>query len=127
MAPLVAPDSVGNTQLVSSSNLRNTNAAPRVQAAPKLQTGSEVRGTSARLVVQGADDQGESKLIYTWSVISAPTGGTASFDVNGTNKAKGATVSFTRAGQYQFRVVITDQAGLSPGRRGSGSRRSAWP
>ncbi len=78
MAPLVAPDSVGNTQLVSSSNLRNTNAAPRVQAAPKLQTGSEVRGTSARLVVQGADDQGESKLIYTWSVISAPTGGTAS-------------------------------------------------
>jgi hypothetical protein len=113
MAPLVAPDSVGNTQLVSSSNLRNTNAAPRVQAAPKLQTGSEVRGTSARLVVQGADDQGESKLIYTWSVISAPTGGTASFDVNGTNKAKGATASFTRAGQYQFRVVITDQAGLS--------------
>lgn len=85
LAPLVAPEFVGSTQLASSNNLRNNNTAPRVQTAPKLQTGSEVRGTSARLSVQGADDQGESKLTYTWTVISAPSGGTVSFDINGTN------------------------------------------
>ena len=113
LAPLVAPANIENIQVMASNNLRNINTAPRVQASPKLQTGTEVRGTSARLIVHGSDDQGESKLTYTWSVISAPTGGSASFDMNGTNKAKGAAATFTRAGQYQLRVVITDQAGLS--------------
>ena len=113
LAATLSPDSLGQTRVVSSSNLRSTNTAPRVQTAPRLQTGTEVKGTSARLIVQGADDQGESKLTYTWSVLSAPAGGNATFDVNGTNKAKGVTTTFSRAGQYQFRVLITDQAGLT--------------
>ncbi|AMV35486.1 Calpain family cysteine protease [Pirellula sp. SH-Sr6A] len=113
LAAAIPQDALGHTFLVASQNVRSTNTAPRVQTAPKLQTGTEVKGTSARLIVQGTDDQGESKLTYTWSVLSAPVGGSATFDINGTNKAKGVTATFTRAGQYQFRVLITDQAGLT--------------
>ena len=62
----------------------------------------------------GADDAGESNLIYTWAATGVPAGATApGFSVNGTNAAKITTAAFTRAGAYTFTVTIMDLGGLS--------------
>lgn len=74
---------------------------------------SVVAGTTASLSVLGSDAAGESKLTYTWSVSSTPSGGHASFSANGTNAAKNETVTFNEAGNYGLSVKITDPYGLS--------------
>ncbi|MBL8955586.1 MAG: hypothetical protein JNK82_32725 [Myxococcaceae bacterium] len=67
-------------------------------------------GRTAALSVTATDDGGESALIYTWSA----TGPAAvTFAPNGTNAAKGATATFTRAGMYVLNVVARDAAGLT--------------
>ena len=58
--------------------------------------------------VLGADDGGESNLIYTWSTI-----GRVSFSDNGTNAAQNTTVTFSKAGSYTLLAIITDAGGLS--------------
>jgi hypothetical protein len=72
-----------------------------------------VTGTYTNLSVLGADDGGEAKLTYTWTMTSGPAGATPAFSANGTNAAKAAKVTFNRAGAYQFLVTIRDAAGLS--------------
>ena len=68
-----------------------------------------VTGTNATLSVLGSiPGTGESGLTYTWSVVSAPAGGSASFSTNGTNAAKNSTVTFTQAGVYTFQATITE-------------------
>jgi alpha-L-arabinofuranosidase len=67
-----------------------------------------VAGTSTGLSALGADSAGESTLTYTW----AATGPAAvNFSINGTNAAKNSTATFVKAGNYNFTVTITNQAG----------------
>ena len=54
-----------------------------------------------------------STLTYTWKVSSAPSGGTATFSVNGTNSAQNDAITFSKAGSYGVVVTITDASGLS--------------
>ena len=70
-------------------------------------------GKTASFSVLGSDDGGESKLLYTWSVTASPAGGTATFNINGTNSAKNMTATFTKAGTYGLTATIMDAGGLS--------------
>lgn len=83
-----------------------TNNAPTfantASAAP-----STVAGTSTNLSVLGADDGGESNLVYTWSVLGTPPAPVV-FDVNGSNEAKSTAAEFMVAGTYNLRVTIND-------------------
>jgi hypothetical protein len=72
---------------------------------------SPVTGTAAALTATGTDDGGEPALTYTWTAISGP--GSVSFSASGTNAAKSATATFTRAGSYVIRVTATDAGGLT--------------
>jgi hypothetical protein len=64
--------------------------------------------------VLGDDAEGESNLTYTWTALSVPSGSPLpSYSINGSNAAKNTTTTFHRAGNYTFRVFITDNAGLS--------------
>jgi hypothetical protein len=86
------------------------NNPPTVAVAASATPGT-VNGTTTNLSVLGADDNGEAKLTYSWSLI----GGSAPvfYSANGANAAKNTTVNFTQAGSYTFRATITDQGGLS--------------
>ena len=90
------------------------NHAPTV-TTPAAATPSPVTGTTTALSVLGADvDTGESSLTYTWTTTSIPSGATApTYGANGTNAAKNATATFSRAGSYTFQVTITDPGGLT--------------
>lgn len=69
-----------------------------------------VTGTSTVLSVLGNDDKGEANLKYTWSTIAKPDGAADPvFSVNSTNTAKTVTVTFSKPGNYQFLVVISDE------------------
>jgi PKD domain len=84
-------------------------AAPTIAAAASASP-SPVTGTTASLSVLGADDGGEAALLYTWSATGpAPV----SFSANGSNAAKNATGTFSRAGSYLLQVVIRDVGGLT--------------
>ena len=114
-----------------TDDVQTSNDAPTIpndQAHLPAAGASTVTGTSTTLGVLGADDGGEANLIYTWSVVSLldadnPTAPgeanpedfayfTVSGDDNGSNAAKNATVTFTKAGDYTLRVTITDAYGL---------------
>jgi len=89
------------------------NAAPTIVQTITVNGNSAIVGKSASLAVLGGDDGGESKLVYRWSVASAPSGATVSFSTNGTNAAKSSTATFSMAGTYSFMVTIVDAGGLS--------------
>ena len=89
------------------------NAAPTVAQGIIVNNNAPVTGKTASLSVVGSDDGGEARLTYIWSVTAAPVGGTARFNLNGTNAAKFATATFTKAGNYGLTVKIVDASGLS--------------
>jgi hypothetical protein len=92
----------------------STTDQPPTVATPASATPNPVTGTTAALSVLGADDTGESKLSYTWSVLSAPAGvPNPTFSANGSNAAKNTTATFYQPGSYTFLVMITDPAGLT--------------
>lgn len=126
---LVAPPFSGTVKLFAAGNSCNGNGndsgdraglttfsisvtggttAPRIATAPSA-TPAVVTGTTSRLSVLGADDGPESALTYTWSVSSGP--GAVSFSPNGTNAAKQATATFSRAGSYVLEVRVADAQG----------------
>ena len=88
-----------------------TNAAPTV-ATTAAATPSTVTGTTTALSVLGADDGGESALTYTWATTGTPPAA-VTFSANGTNAAKNATATFTKAGTYNFQVTIKDAGNLT--------------
>ena len=90
----------------------STNQPPTV-AQPASANPNPVTGTSTALGVLGADDGGEANLVYTWSVVSGPSGAAPIFANNGDNASKNDTVTFNRAGAYTFQATITDKGGLS--------------
>jgi hypothetical protein len=89
------------------------NRPPTVVIAARANP-SMVTGTFTKLAVLGADDRGESNLTYTWSTVTKPAGAAdPTFSANGSNAAKNAVATFSRAGSYTFRVTITDAGGLT--------------
>jgi hypothetical protein len=71
---------------------------------------SPVTGSQTALSVLGSDDHGEAALSYTWLTVGTPPA-PVTFSDNGTNSAKNTVASFTRAGTYQFQVIIQDGRG----------------
>ena len=102
----LASPTVGDTPIVS-------NAPPTIINAPRLTSGTEVRGRTTTVSVLGADDRGESNLRYTWQVVSQPTSNSVTFASNGTNAAKNNTLTFARPGNYSVSVNVRDSAGAS--------------
>ena len=94
---LAAISPLGNLHLLASSPGGNvglyaktpTATPPTVAKAASASVNSAgyVTGTTAALSVLGSDAQGESTLVYNWTVTSTPAGGSAKFSVNGTNAA----------------------------------------
>jgi hypothetical protein len=89
------------------------NAPPTVAQAITLAGSGPLTGTTAAIFALGNDDGGQANLVYNWSVTSVPSGGKATFSLNGTNAARNDTVTFTKAGTYTLSVKITDSHGLS--------------
>ncbi|HEY3496945.1 MAG TPA: DUF4038 domain-containing protein [Polyangiaceae bacterium] len=86
---------------------------PPTVATPAAASPSPTKSTATALSVLGADDGGASALRYTWSVVSAPNGGTVSFSPNASNAARSSTATFNAAGTYVLRATITDADGQS--------------
>lgn len=71
-----------------------------------------VAGTPAGLGTLASDpDDPEESLIYTWSAISGPSGGTVSFLTNSNNAAKSSSARFSIPGSYTIRVTASDPSG----------------
>lgn len=106
--------SSGLVSAVASVTIQSpANAGPIIVSPASVATGNGA-GTTMLLSVLGDDDGGESNLIYTWSVLSAPDGApTPTFNLNGVNAAKNVTARFSLAGIYRFQVMVTDAQGQS--------------
>ena len=89
------------------------NAPPTVAQAITVNNNAAVSGTTATLSVLGSDAGGQSNLTYTWSVAVEPSGGSATFSLNGSNAAKNTTIAFSEAGTYGVAVTIQDAGGLT--------------
>jgi hypothetical protein len=99
--------------VTSSVTVNATLNVPPTVATP-ASAGAVSANRTVDLSVLGADDQGESNLTYTWTTIASPDGATSpAFSVNATNAASNTTATLVESGDYQFRVTITDAAGLS--------------
>ena len=92
-------------------NVTQSNRAPPVATAASANP-NPTTGITSNLSVLGADDGGESALIYTWSTSGTPPG-SVSFSVNGTNAAKNTTATFGSTGTYALLASIRDASGLS--------------
>jgi hypothetical protein len=71
-----------------------------------------VTGTSTALSALGSENGSSSGLNYTWSA-TGPASVLYSGNTNGTAAAKNITASFSKAGNYNFTVTITDAGGVS--------------
>lgn len=86
-----------------------TSATSPMITVPARATPSLVPGVSTVLSVGATDDGGEPALTYTWAMSGGPAAVT--FSDNGTNSGKSTTVTFTKAGTYQFVVSVVDGGG----------------
>ncbi len=99
--------SSGLSAAAISSLYSSTMHTPSVRSISATPTG--VTGTTTVLSSLGGEQAGESNLSYTWSA----TGPVAvTFSQNGSNAAKNATATFTRAGTYNLSVTATDPLGF---------------
>jgi hypothetical protein len=121
-ATVIGDNGAQITVLVTNAkgNVTSTAATLTVNAAshpPTVQTPlrvnpSPVTGTTAALSVLGADDGGESNLVYTWYVAALPPFAPFPvFSASGVNAAKNATVTFAMAGAYSLSAFIKDLGG----------------
>jgi hypothetical protein len=94
--------------------LSGVGLTPPTLAHPIAVSGSAaITGTTATVSALGSDAAGASKLVYDWSILSAPAGGGATFSANGTNAAQNTALTFTKSGVYNVSVKIVDPSGLS--------------
>jgi len=70
---------------------------------------AQVTGKTTRLSVLGADDGGEGSLVYGWAT-TGTVPDDVTFSANDKNAAKATEVTFSKAGTYNFRATITDDA-----------------
>ncbi len=107
---VVANASSTTTSTATFTNVAVRNAAPTVAAAAAASP-STVTGKTTTLSVLGSDDDGAANLRYTWSLVSAPASAPApTFSDNATDSARQTIATFYRAGAYQLRVTISDDA-----------------
>ena len=116
---LTAPDTsaadatvTAGSGTVSGTATFSATAQPPTVATPAAASPNTVTGTTCNLSVLGADDTGEANLTYTWSTTGTPPAA-VSFSANGSNAAKNTTATFSKAGNYNFQVTITDPSGLT--------------
>jgi hypothetical protein len=96
---------------IGTATVTVSNAAPTVAIAAAAAP-STVTGVSTNLSVLGADDGGESNLIYNWTLVGTPPGPVI-FSAHNSNDAKNVTATFAQGGAYNFLVTITDAGGAS--------------
>ncbi len=106
-APGTATIQAASGSVSARTTLTVNNAGPTVATAAAASPVTVI-GTTTNLSVLGADDGGESKLIYTWAATTVPSGARPGFSAAGTNGAKNAVVTFDKAGVYVFTVTISD-------------------
>ncbi len=82
-------------------------------------TGATLTGTTPitqatdTLTASATYPGGVSNLTFTYSLVSGPGGGTATFSPNGTLGDNSPTVTFNEAGTYNLQVVIASPTGLT--------------
>jgi autotransporter-associated beta strand protein len=108
---VAAVNTAGSSAFAFVFNVATQNASPTV--GTPAAGANPVTGTSTTLSVVGDDDGSEPALTYTWSVVSAPTGGDPWFSINESNDAKNTTVTFGAAGTHTFQVTATDLLGAT--------------
>jgi len=104
-------DNAKSSALEILSTSTPSNQAPTVAISAAADP-NPAAGLVSALSVLGADDGGESNLIYTWAVIGTPPA-PVSFSRNGSNAAKNSTATFTKAGSYSLVVTIKDASASS--------------
>ena len=109
--PFIVTAQTGSVSGTATVTVTVNNGAPTV-VIPAAAMPSPVTGATTALSVLGDDDNGEASLTYTWSTTGTPPAA-VTFSTNGTNVAKNATATFTKAGDYNFLVTITDQGSLT--------------
>ena len=107
-------DAGGPFSVTASSGAASGSSTVIVNAAPTVVTAAAVDanpilGTFANVSALGADDAGESHLVYSWSATGP---GTVSFSPNSSNVAKNSKATFRVPGEYTFTVTMTDAGGL---------------
>ena len=107
----VAPTNSTAASAMAYASCATQNEPPAISSVTA--DDNPVTGTSTGLHVAAYDDQAESNLTYSWSVLSSPDDCGAWFSENGDNAAKDTTVTFYAAGDYTFQVTVTDGPGAS--------------
>jgi hypothetical protein len=98
-------------EVLAVDSVPPSNQAPTI-ATPPVANPNPVTGATSVLTVLGADDGGEANLSYTWATTGSPPAA-VTFSANGSNSSKRVTATFTVAGNYQIRVTVRDQSGLT--------------
>lgn len=101
-------DAATRLNRVEFTDVAVSNTAPTVATAAAATMASA--GTTATLSVLGADDHGEPNLTYRWT---AQGPAAVTFSGNGTNAAKDAVATFSKAGTYTLTATLTDSSGLT--------------
>jgi regulation of enolase protein 1 (concanavalin A-like superfamily) len=101
----LAESSGWNLQTVTVGAPDAANAAPTVVQA--VSAGSLISGKTYSLNVLGADDAGESKLVYSWRAVGE-TAGSVTWSANGSNAAKSTRATFSRTGTFTLECTIFD-------------------
>ena len=81
-------------------------SAPTVAVAASASP-TTITGKTTSVSVLGADDAGESNLIYSWDALNDEQT-SVTFSVNGSNAAKNSVATFSRPGTYTLRCTISD-------------------
>lgn len=102
-----ASNGAGTGTAVYTVNITGGSTAPRVATAATA-AANPVLGSTVAVSVVGDDDQGEANLTYTWKATGP---GEVSFSPAGTNAAKNATATFSKAGKYTLTAYMKDAQG----------------
>jgi hypothetical protein len=104
---VVISDGVKTTSSSVDVKLLSGGSSAPIVITPAGASAAPVTGKSTGLSVMGGNQNGEQSLTYTWSTTGTPPA-SVSFSANGTNAAKNTTATFTRAGTYNFQVLISN-------------------
>ena len=85
---------------------------PPTVVNPAAASPASISGNTSNLSVLGDCSAGENTLIYSWAATALPACALQpTFSPNSTNAAKGATVTFYKAGNYTLTCTIVDGNG----------------
>ena len=84
---------------------------PPTFLSPPAADPANVAGVSTWLSADAEDDLDTDRLVYSWSVLSAPTGAAVTFLRNAANDARRTLATFNRPGVYQIESVVEDTRG----------------